>query len=137
MRRLLLPTYIFLVAYFALLFFCNKIPEPSVVLKSFLLQNDSIGYVWIIRVYLMCAIIVPIASKVDLSKRVHCVIVLMVYILYELICELQIGTSFRLVESTLYYVIPYGIVLILGLNYNFFSRQNKIYMAIFFTLAFA
>lgn len=85
----------------------------------------------------MCAIIVPIASKVDLSKRVHCVIVLMVYILYELICELQIGTSFRLVESTLYYVIPYGIVLILGLNYNFFSRQNKIYMAIFFTLAFA
>ena len=51
--RLLVPTWIFLTIYFGifLVFGKNGLPAKETILKSYLLQNDSIGYVWIIRIY--------------------------------------------------------------------------------------
>lgn len=136
LHRLLIPTYVFLVVYFAILSFFSNLPSFKLVLATFLLQNDSIGYVWIIRVYLMCAIIVPFISRIDFSKKGCWLIAVLVYVLYEALCEFQIGTSLRLVDSTLFYIIPYGLVLTFGLNYDRFSRRKKCCMAVIFTLAF-
>ena len=135
-HRLLLPTYIFLLIYFVLRFACNKFPDISIVLKSFLLQNDSIGYVWIIRIYLMSAIIVPFVSKINFSYRRSSFGILLLYFLYEALCQFRVGTSYRIIDSTLFYIIPYGIILILGINYESFSRKTKVFLAFLFTAVF-
>ena len=63
--RLLIPTWMFLSLYFLLVFllvFITKGNYPysfSTILRSFLLL-DGIGYVWIIRVYLICALLTPL-----------------------------------------------------------------------------
>ena len=63
--RLLIPTWIFLISYFTLVFLFSLITKGnypysfSAVLRSFLLL-DGIGYVWIIRVYLICSFLTPI-----------------------------------------------------------------------------
>ncbi|MBO6055375.1 MAG: acyltransferase [Alphaproteobacteria bacterium] len=134
--RLLLPTWIFLTIYFVfLLFFSQKFPPLNIVLKSFLLQNDSIGYVWIIRIYLMCAIIVPFAKKLCLFNK-SWVFIGLVYLIYEVLYLLGIGVNCRIIESTLYYVIPYGVVLIFGMQYQNFSRKTCYVLCISSTLIF-
>ena len=61
-KRLLLPVWCFLIIYFSscLLFaFPTMLPSTSKIFHTFLL-NDGIGYVWIIRVFLMVALIAPL-----------------------------------------------------------------------------
>lgn len=70
-NRLVIPTWIFLTVYFFVYFFAVKVFNGDfypikAVIGSYLL-TDGIGYVWIIRVYLICAIITPFIMKA-LSK---------------------------------------------------------------------
>ena len=132
--RLLVPTWIFLTIYFTLflIFAKNELPPNAVILKSYLLQNDSIGYVWIIRIYLLCALLVPFVKKLDLSKIYVWVVLIFVYVLYEFACKYRVGMQFRIIECSIYYMVSYGIILLFGLHYEKFSRKNK---AILFGLA--
>ena len=64
-KRLLLPVWLFLLIYLSA-FYCLQplfLPEPylngEMVLRSFLLLDKSIGYVWIIRVFLLIMLLPP------------------------------------------------------------------------------
>ena len=61
--RLLIPTWLFLTFYFILMkmVYINEVYpyDFSKILRSYLLI-DGIGYVWVIRVYLMCSFITPL-----------------------------------------------------------------------------
>ena len=56
-----------------------------------------------------------------------------VYVIFELACKYQIGMQFRVIECTIYYLVPYGIVLLIGTQYEKFSKKQKL---IIFGLAF-
>ena len=136
--RLLIPTWIFLSVYFLLLYIFtnNGLPGRNTILKSYLLQNDSIGFVWIIRIYLLCAFSLPFLKKIDFSKLYTFGIVVFVYILYELSCKYRLWMNYRIIECTVYYLIPYGIVLLFGLNWKRFSRKEKRLLLLFSFLGF-
>ena len=62
-KRLVFPVWIFLALYFAFLFLVHKVvafhlPTVQKMVESFLLL-DGIGYVWVIRVFLILAVLTP------------------------------------------------------------------------------
>ena len=57
--RLVIPTWIFLTIYFCISCLLNHFYTLKVILGSYLLL-DGIGYVWVIRVYLICALLTPL-----------------------------------------------------------------------------
>ena len=130
-KRLVFPTWIFLTIYFILkVIFTKQLISSKYYLESFLLTRYGIGYVWIILIYLYSAILIPIFRKIGYSKR-STIIIVLIYILYEILYYFKIGTSSKIIDSTLYYIIPYGLLTYLGYNFDQIDiKRKKIYTAI-------
>lgn len=67
-RRLVIPVWVFLSIFFSVMFFLGFKHELSTVLLSFGLIS-GIGYVWIIRIFFIMALLAPILAKLDGSIR--------------------------------------------------------------------
>ncbi len=119
-KRLLFPTWIFLIIFFAImsLFPIDGIYPYSTdyIISSFLLL-DGMKYIWIIRIFLICAFITPVIYYFDKieSDYLQFLILLIIYILYEIAIFLQINEMNIVFEFILAYVIPYGIIYLLGM----------------------
>lgn len=67
--RLIIPVWIFLAAYLPALYFVQFrfLPKQyltgEMIVRSFLLLDNSIGYVWIIRVFLIVMLVTPFVQK--------------------------------------------------------------------------
>lgn len=114
--RLVLPVWIFLTIFFGVMFSLNflgfkiNILDFKKILESYLLL-DGIGYVWIIRVYILCCIgmlILIKASKI-IKPTLLKIILVFVYIAYEILYYFIEEKNFIL-EYFIYNIIPYGIV---------------------------
>lgn len=123
--RLVIPTWIFLAVYFVLFAIVDRTYDLSYYLYSFLFTRYGIGYVWIVLIYLYCAVMAPFINKVKLSTK-NIIIIFLIFCLYCLAFRLGIGTDNKIVMSTIYFIIPYGIVTVLGMNYESFSQKTKI-----------
>lgn len=115
--RLIIPLYFFLFCFFSLSFIYSEITETTFlyqgkVIGTLLLQNgkNSIGYVWIIKVFLLMALITPMINQ-TLKKVNHkasiilCFTILLIY----LVTIKFLPTTHQFLE-TLYYLVGYGIV---------------------------
>jgi len=132
-NRLVFPVWIFLTFYFTLLFtygYPTKIPSFEIIVSSYLLLS-GIGYVWIIRVFLLVALAAPliwtISDHIGSNTR-YLTVCGVVYIAYEVlmlitksISDSYVGT---LLEITLNYLLPYGIVFAVGLRLPSMTRQQ-------------
>ena len=118
--RLLFPTWVFLIIFFAAMSFfpVNGMYPYSTdyIINSFLLL-DGMRYVWIIRIFLICAFITPVIYYFDKIENdyVQFLILLIIYILYEIAIFMQIDQMNIIFEFILAYVIPYGIIYLLGM----------------------
>ena len=130
-KRLVFPTWIFLIIYFIFRFvFMNELMNISYYLDTFLLTRYGFGYVWIILIYLYCALLIPIFRFMGFNKK-SIMIVLVVYLLYEILYYFGIGTTSKLIDTTLFYVIPYGLLTFIGFNYEKISNKKRIVLMIF------
>lgn len=148
--RLLIPTYLFLVFLFSLyclLFKVGVIPKmanfSSVVLNTFLLlENESIGFVWVVRVFLLMMLITPIFLKARLDCISKYIIVLLAFIFCSILLQLSydivvLPHSIDIVYvEYLQYVFGYGIVYIVALRYNYSKKKERNITLIFGFLAF-
>ena len=125
-QRLVIPTWLFLLFYFGLRFaLSGKLFAPSYYLASFSLTRYGIGYVWVIRVYLYSALMIPLCSRIKLSKgSVLCAAA--IYIGYEIACYFQIAADNKFVDSTFYYIIPYGVLTFLGYHYHALKPKQRL-----------
>ena len=127
--RLLIPTWIFLSIFFALVFAITKaigqtFPySRNILLESFDLSSGT-GYVWIIRVF------IPL--------------LLISFFLYEFLLNLYPVTHLEnyssinfFVQYILFYIIPYGIVAGLGFYITKLRGRSIGFLAIMFGLIFA
>lgn len=123
-KRLVFPTWIFLVFYFLLCLVVTKKPySAKFYIASFCLTRYGIGYVWVILMYLYSAMLTPLYSKIGFSVKSTWYL-LIVYVIYEIAFFYKIGTDNKLIDTTFYYIIPYGGVLTyLGYNYNQIRRK--------------
>ncbi|QZA78244.1 acyltransferase [Deefgea tanakiae] len=130
-KRLVFPVWIFLTIYFFALFVIYPTSDDlniRTVLSSYALLN-GIGYVWIIRVFLLVAIAAPFLfifhNKVQADGRYFLALMSFLF-LYEILRYLSfpyVQEGFgKIVSYIILYVVPYSIIFSVGLR---MLKMNK------------
>ena len=143
--QLILPTYSTITVVLLITFIaCCFLNRPQLfslrnVLNSYLLCEDSIGYIWIIKVYLVNALIAPLLKKIndEFKQNWQFVIILVLeYIIYTGIKALYkyIGInyiSWVIIYEWIMVCLPYGIIAQIALRYNVNEiwKKQSIYYA--------
>ena len=138
-RRLVFPTWIFLSIFFVIYILRTLLTgvsfpfSNSTILSSYLLIT-GIGYVWIIRVFLLVALAMPLLFKLKKNFRgsFYLIILLLIYLGYELLYYFYpanlIGSDFSIInflfQNIIFYLLPYGVIAGLGLSISKMSKRN-------------
>jgi peptidoglycan/LPS O-acetylase OafA/YrhL len=136
--RLIAPVWFFLVFFFVSAYVISFLEGENYpfslkkILGSFLLL-DGIGYVWIVRVFILVAAISIFLLKLQrylASDSRFLSAIFAFYILYELlflILDLQVEgypISMFVLDKYLFYIIPYGCLFGLGITLPRMSRKT-------------
>lgn len=132
-KRLIIPTWIFLVFFYICMTIAGQLPDLGTIVKSFLFQRDGgiAGYTWIIWVYILCSILTPFLVKTSKSKY-SWIVFLVLTCGYELLCSFTSLSQARILYYTVFTAIPYGLFLFLAISYERFTRKQKATIAIGF-----
>jgi len=135
LKRLLFPVWIFLTIYFLILSLLSGTFPPisfKTMISSYLLFS-GIGYVWIIRIFLITALVAPFLFNFNKKINSHLLffaIIICISIIYELLVILnksQIDTiPGRLIEEVLLYAIPYIIIFSIGIRLSLLKNNHII-----------
>jgi fucose 4-O-acetylase-like acetyltransferase len=123
--RLVVPTWIFLLFFFLLAYLFSKLINKTfpfsveIIITSFSLDS-GIGYVWIIKVFLLTALVMPLLMnlyKATNSTTAYLIIICMFYVFYELFYYIysHFGISSSILNNYFLYLLPYGCVAGFGL----------------------
>lgn len=138
-KRLIFPVWIFLTVYFlALCVLDPNSPDLNLnkVITSYLLVS-GIGYVWIIKVFVLVAMISPflfqLHTKITSHKK-YFLFLAIIFIVYEAIRYLslpyiQSGVG-KTISFIFHYIIPYGIVFAVGLRIPLLNNTQIKYLSI-------
>ncbi|HIK49928.1 MAG TPA: acyltransferase [Oscillatoriales cyanobacterium M59_W2019_021] len=155
--RLISPAWCFFIFFFGLVYLTSQIGNREFpyswneILETFTLL-DGIGYVWVIRVFLIIALLSPALLKLNawvFQRRRNVAIAIAVFLLYEMIatvCEVfdesdiyatltvVPGTLFYLVYDLLlrefgFYAIAYSFVFLIGIRLPQLSQKHAIVSA--------
>lgn len=145
-KRLVIPVWIFLSLLFATMYLTglpSPLPNPSTMVDSYLLIF-GIGYVWIIRVFLLVALAAPFILKANIQAKndvVYFLGLVAIYSIYEYSYALlspQFDTTLgRFLENTIFYLLPLGVVFALGLRLAYIKRSNVLKLAIALLIIFS
>lgn len=144
-KRLVFPVWIFLTFYFGAILLLR----PSIQLLNLKTLVDSyffvegIGYVWIIRVFLLVALVSPpiyfINNKVKSDSK-YLLILFTAFLCYESVRFLTISYAnvsiSQAVLLTVFYIIPYSFVFALGLRLPALNYKKNLLIIAFFSSAF-
>lgn len=146
-KRLILPVWIFLFIYLTAFYLIQpyiwdeEYLTKRMIIRSFLLLDESIGYVWIIRVFLVISIIAPILLRINnmiSSTRFFLVffisLVFLEILVYKISNFLPDGFFKEFWVSIIVYGIGYTIPFLLGIRLKV-SNDYKILIII--TILFA
>ena len=149
--RLVIPTWVFLTFFFGAVFLVSLAinhPYPfsaEKVVLSFTLTNwDGIGYIWIIRVFFLVATIAPYAKK-GLSSNRPTLLGLslgLIYIVYEFSAQYFFlgkttnGFFDSIFKEYVFYIIPYGIVFVIGMLMQQLNLKIRFTAALILLLIF-
>lgn len=108
--RLVVPVMLFLVAYFILTEAVGTHYDVETVLRTFLLL-DGIGYVWIIRVFLLLMLLTPFLCRLlrGNCKR-GCILLIGAFLLYSWFMSRYCEHLPRIVKSYIPYMVGYAFV---------------------------
>lgn len=119
--RLLLPTYIFIACDLIALSLYHGTPSLSGIIKSiFLCTDGAVGYVWIIKVYVLIMLVTPLLAKICKNLNLFTLLILVVslFVVQESTIFLLRHTSQNLltyaVKETAPYLVGYSIPFIFG-----------------------
>lgn len=135
--RLLAPTWTFLVIFFTIIYFLSLLTGNNypfsfrVIIDSFSLMS-GIGYVWIIRVFLLVAIVAPIIFNVNNKiinnvKYFFCIFVLYVFYEFTLYFYKPVSGIDFIMNNILFYLIPYSCLFAVGLRLPYININRFIY----------
>lgn len=131
-KRLVIPTWLFLCFFYICMFAVGKLPDSITIIKSFLFQRDGgiAGYTWIIWVYIVCGVLTPYLVKTRLNY-LSIVIISAVGIAFELVTAFSNLSDIRILYYSFFTLIPYGVVLFFSIKYKEASSDLKKYVLTF------
>ncbi len=144
-KRLVFPVWIFLTIFFSVSFLI--VPgifylDTGTVIQSYIFIN-GIGYVWIIRVFLLVAITAPfiyLYNKKE-SSNIKFIFKLLIFMfIFEVFRHISApylkNEYLYFISQCTHYVIPYSIIFALGLRLNTLSKKEIKYLALVFIVIF-
>lgn len=147
--RLLIPVWLFLTLYLGVFYvfqsylFPKPYLTPRMIARSFLLLDESIGYVWIIRVFLIIALLSPMLVVVSnmlknrLSVLAYVVfMVLFVHVIYLWTNKIENEFLLYFVKDIILYGLAYSIPFICGIKFIHLSEKESISLSLFFVFLF-
>ncbi len=146
-KRLVLPVWIFLTVYFSAIYITGyhlKTLSYDVMFNTYALLS-GIGYVWVIRVFLLMALIAPALywwnKKTDFKPSLFGGGLLGVYLIYELVVfthnELLGKGPETFTLQSIFLLVGYGCVFALGLRMPLLKTRTILFLAGFFFTVFA
>lgn len=132
-KRLVFPVWLFLSLLFLLQWGWQvpiDLPSGEKIVRSYLLL-DGIGYVWVIRVFLLVALIAPFLYRYHLrqqSDALYWRVLALWYLAYEALMALLVpalsGPLRALMLNTVFFLWPYALVFALGLRVPALARGS-------------
>lgn len=128
-KRLIIPTWIFLCVFFVI-FYCVKHKlDAQKVIDSFLLDG-GIGYVWIIKVFFIIALFVPVVRKIDniiVNDRSFICVFFLFCVFFELLRVVVPVTGFLSpIYSCLITYLPWVNLFLLGARIIKFDNKSTL-----------
>ena len=140
-ERLALPVWIFLTTYFISLLILS--PDSKTLNTYTILTSYSfisgIGYVWIIRVFFLVALIAPLLYWLHtrrLNDITYLTIIFVTYLLYEVTLHFTDLNSNWFGQFILFYLAPYAAVFAIGLRLIDLSKLLRHSLTLFCLTAF-
>lgn len=125
-KRLVFPTWLFITGFFLLNALAGRVFDVSYIAASYALTRYGMGYVWIILVYLYAMLSVVLFWRIrSWGAGKVAALLLVAYLSYEVAYHFGIGIQNKLVDTTFYYAVPYGILAYLGFGFEDFGPQAK------------
>ena len=138
-ERLLVPAWIFLSAYFLLLSTTGyplPLPDARNIVRAYLLLTGVVN-VWVIRVFVLIALIAPALVQMNRQVRSHTRYLSLLgamYLGYELVLFATKpyidSPAGEIVESTVLYLIPYALVFAVGLRLPALPRNQVLRLTV-------
>lgn len=143
--RLVVPVYIFATAYILLNPLLSDLGlvmhyEPERIWGTYILRlNPTMGYVWIIRVFLIVMLLTPLLLKLEKLLEpgwsIYIVAALMLDLQDLLVEWLQPFRSVILVEDWVLYVLAYPAAFLVGLRFRNASVKERLVVLVFLIAA--
>ncbi len=136
-QRLVFPSWLFLIVFFLVQTVAYSKPTIMDMILAVTFQKDAamVGMLWVIWVYLVCAFLVPLISKMGLTWK-NCIAVFSALVVFEILCITTDLESSRLFYLTVMTIVPWGVLTYFGFYYDSISVKQKLMIGIFFTLIF-
>lgn len=134
-KKLLLPTYIMMcILFLSTRIICTYIGRKqlyslTVIKDSFIFSDQGIGYIWIIKVYMFLAIVLPLLYVLNLkikSDKYYLFSTILLMGVYFLGLPKIYSQGFFLFNEYIVYVAPYGMLGMLGIRLQGSSKDFKI-----------
>jgi len=126
-------TIFFLLSYMPFLTFGQMHFDIIQILGSYMLMNEpSIGYVWIFRVFLMIALILPLLSRLlnDCNNYIIIAISLATVFIQDIAVQCVDSIKSSIVNiflnQTLLYLVGYSSIIIIGLRIRSFTLKQQV-----------
>ena len=138
-KRLVFPVWLFLTVSFLVMFFTGfptKLPSTRTLVSTYLLLTGT-DYVWVIRVFLLVAMVSPFILKFCRNTKSHGLyfsILSAIYVVYELVLFFtkshldSIGG--KVFQNLVLDLVPYAIVFAIGLRLTELSKKEVVGLAV-------
>lgn len=135
-KRLVMPVWIFLTIYFLLVYVIwGKVYDIEYYIASYCLTRYGIGYVWIILIYLYSAMLIPLFDRLKPTRN-NIIIILLVYVFYEIIYCSRLCDGYKIIDTTLFYIIPYGVLTYIGFYFDRLNPKQRLILAVGSSIVF-
>lgn len=132
-NRLVIPAWIYLIFLTILFSLTGKIDWLK-MLNSFLFMKEAAyGHTWIILLYFTIALVVPVVMKIRWNI-ISISLIFFIQILFELFCIKTNLYSIKVLEYTLFYIIPYGCVCFFGIYSLKMSKRELLFLSLFYLI---
>jgi peptidoglycan/LPS O-acetylase OafA/YrhL len=142
LKRLIIPAWIFLSFFFLFYLGVSELIDKEYpfsikqMLSSYLFM-DGIGFVWVFKIYLMLALITPIALYLNnrvKNDRFYFGSLLVMYCIYELLNHViqphLFGVIDKLFNSVVFILLPYSILYLFSFRMARVARVNILICAL-------
>lgn len=135
--RLAVPAWIFALIFWVVQSIVLTPPTFLDILKGITFQRDAnmLGMLWVVWVYIVCALIIPIINKMKFTLKSQ-IFVLSLLIIFQVLCSLTTLSDIRILYCTVFTVIPYGFITYIAWYYDDMKQKNKYLLSFVLALIF-